>query len=324
MFILLVASELYESKHNIEIGFPSVPSMTELVGHVESTLQIEHRLMKPVGRKKQAFRLEYIQIFDEVLQRWVDLLSSTQLHEWAQLYIFQHDTPSRMDMQAQIPSTRPIKSLPSGNNSEKLWQLFQDIDVNGNGYVERDELQRFFSVLGLFEFSEPMVDEFFVHADSNRDGVLSYAEFSKFAASHPHVFEALYSAGNDYFEAVKVKDTEKAYLRLKYDEVEARYSYLQHRRDVLLLESRLATQRDALVRQEEERVYLERNKELENLRHEFLSQFGQDPGSPVAGSPSRLSKSPAIFSEGGYSTSRRYPRPVGSPRYSNAGSPKRP
>lgn len=322
MFVLLASAELYGQKHNIEVGFPSIPTMTELIGHIEATFQIENRLMRPNGKGKRPFRLEYIQIFDEVLQRWVDLLSSTQLHEWAQLYVFQPDTATTVDVQMQIPATRPIRSLPSGNESEKLWQLFQDIDVNGNGYIERDELQRFFSVLGLFEFSEPQVDEFFVHADSNRDGVLSYAEFAKFAGTHPHVIEALTKSGGDYFQAVKVKDAEKAYLRLKYDEVEARYRYLQHRRDVLLLEARMQAQRDAMIRAEEERVYIDRNRELERLRGEFLQLYGQDP---EAGSPRRRVLPPAdsgFYSEGGYGASRKYPRPVSSPP-SKAGSPAR-
>jgi len=321
MFVILAAAELYGDKHNIEIGFPSNPPMTELIGHIEATFNIETRLMKPKKNKKHRFSLEYIQIFDEVLQRWVDLLSSTQLHEWAQLYVFQPDSERRVDMQMQIPATRPIRSLPSGNESERLWQLFQDIDVNGNGYVERDEFQRFFSVLGLFEFSEPQTDEFFVHADSNRDGVLSYAEFAKFAGTHPHVIEALYKAGTDYFQAVQVKDAEKAYLRLKYDEVEARYRYLEHRRDVLLLEARMQAQRDAMIRAEEERTYIERNRELERLRGEFLQLYGHDP---EAGSPRRRPQGEVktFYAEGGYSASRRYPRPVGSPS-SKAGSPPR-
>eukprot|EP01065_Artemidia_motanka_P012024 TRINITY_DN16561_c0_g1_i1.p2 TRINITY_DN16561_c0_g1~~TRINITY_DN16561_c0_g1_i1.p2 ORF type:complete len:329 (+),score=138.21 TRINITY_DN16561_c0_g1_i1:86-1072(+) len=319
MFVLLVSAELYGQKHNIEVGFPAIPTMTELIGHVEATFQIENRLMRPSGRPKQTFRLEYIQVFDEVLQRWVDLLSSTQLHEWAQLYVFQPDTPSRVDMQMQIPATRPMRSMPSGNESEKLWQLFQDIDVNGNGYIERDELQRFFSVLGLFEFSEPQVDEYFVHADSNRDGVLSYAEFAKFSGTHPHVVESLEKAGEYYFQAVKVKDAEKAYLRLKYDEVEARYRYLQHRRDVLLLEARIQAQRDALIRAEEERIYLERNRELERMRGEFLQLYGQDPD---AGSPRRRVTDGVFYTEGGYGASRKYPRPVSSPP-SKPSSPQR-
>eukprot|EP01061_Rhynchopus_euleeides_P023828 TRINITY_DN38621_c0_g1_i1.p1 TRINITY_DN38621_c0_g1~~TRINITY_DN38621_c0_g1_i1.p1 ORF type:complete len:328 (+),score=149.68 TRINITY_DN38621_c0_g1_i1:71-985(+) len=300
--------------------------MSELVGHIESTLRTEQRLMKPVGQKRGVFRLQCLQIYDEVLRRWVDLLSSTQLHDWAQLYVFQNDSPSQLDLQAQLPATRPIRSVPNGNEAEALWQLFQDIDVNGNGYIERDELQRVFSVLGMFEFSEPQVDDFFVKADSNRDGVLSYAEFSKFSCSHPHVAEALFKAGKRYLEAVKLKDQERAYLQRKQEEVEAQYTYLSSRRDVMMMEANLAAQRGALVHADAEDALLERNRELASLKQAFLTQYGSDPASP-AGSPARYghasppAEAPVLTH--GYARSRKYPRPVSSPRYSSSASPKR-
>ncbi|KAJ9463768.1 hypothetical protein DIPPA_07777 [Diplonema papillatum] len=180
MFILLAACELHGVKHNMEIGFPKPPSMAELIGHVESTFQIENRLMRPpTNRQKLPFRLQHIQVFDAVLQRWVDLLSSTQLHPWTQLYVFQYSSPSKTERPAQLSATRPIRSVQANSAAEKLWLLFQDVDVNGNGYIERDELQRVFSALGLFAFSESQVDGVFASADTNRDGVLSYAEVSK-------------------------------------------------------------------------------------------------------------------------------------------------
>eukprot|EP01060_Flectonema_neradi_P035177 TRINITY_DN6397_c0_g1_i1.p1 TRINITY_DN6397_c0_g1~~TRINITY_DN6397_c0_g1_i1.p1 ORF type:complete len:325 (+),score=50.13 TRINITY_DN6397_c0_g1_i1:157-1131(+) len=316
MFVILVASELYGHKHNIEVAFPASPAMSELIGHVESTLQIENRLMRPVGAKKQLLRIEYIQIFDEVLQRWVDLLSGTQLHEWAQLYVFQPDTSgsgNSRDVQAQIPSTRPIRCTPSGNTNEHLWKLFQDIDVNGNGYIERDELQRFFSVLGLFSFTEVQVDDFFISADTNRDGVLSYAEFSKFSSSHPQIISVLNKSADDYFSAVKVKDTEKAYLKLRYEEVEARYVFLQSRKDILLLEQKLSSERDAVSRTEAEQVLTEKTASLAAMKNAFIDQFGTDPASPQTTRPS-YSVNP---SEVGYGVSRKYPRTVSSPRFSN-------
>ena len=321
MFVILVASELYGSKHNIEIGFPTVPAMSELIGHVESTLQIENRLMRPVGAKKQILKMEYIQIFDEVLQKWVDLLSGTQMHEWAQLYVFQPEAGARNDQQAQIPSTRPIRSLLSGNNNERLWHLFQDIDVNGNGYIERDELQRFFSVLGLFNITEPQVDDLFITADTNRDGVLSYAEFSKFSASHPQVIELLHNTADEYFAAVKVKDTEKAYLKLRYEEVEARYVYLQSRKDAILLEQQLESERDVRSRAEAEDVLSEKHASLAVMKNAFVEQFGTDPASPQTTRPSYSINA----NEVGYGTSRKYPRSVSSPRFSNVPvSPNRP
>ena len=320
MFVLLVASEQYGAKHNIEVGFPAVPSMAELVGHLEATLQIEHRLMRPRGAARHTFQVEYLQIYDEVLQRWVDLLSTTQLHDWAQLYVFQHDSPSERDLQAQLPSTRPLRSLPSKNESERMWQLFQDIDVNGNGFIERDELQRIFSVLGLFEFSELQVDDFFVKADSNRDGVLSYAELAKFALTCPHVSEALHMAGTEYLQAVKAKDHEQAHQLQRQtpqkDAAEARYQYLSGRRDVQVL------QRGGGA----ERAVLERNRELAQMKTVFMATYGSEPASPGA-SPGRSVGSDVGGGGGmvvahGYAKSRKYPRPVSSPRHTSA-SPRR-
>eukprot|EP00659_Diplonema_papillatum_P006820 gene6820-10450_t len=266
----------------MEIGFPKPPSMAELIGHVESTFQIENRLMRPpTNRQKLPFRLQHIQVFDAVLQRWVDLLSSTQLHPWTQLYVFQYSSPSKTERPAQLSATRPIRSVQANSAAEKLWLLFQDVDVNGNGYIERDELQRVFSALGLFAFSESQVDGVFASADTNRDGVLSYAEVSKFSGSHPHVIDTLLAASEEYLECVRLKDTEKAYVQLKYDEVEAQYQYLQQRRDVALMRNKVTTERDALIRAEAERMWTQRNVVLEDARREFLTRFGQDPASPA-------------------------------------------
>ena len=321
MFVLLVASELYGSKHNIEVGFPAVPCMSELIGHVESTLQIEHRLMRPASKKKERFRLEYVQIYDEVLQRWVDLLSSTQLHDWAQLYVFQHAQAIPADMQAQLPSTRPIRSAFNGVHAERLWQLFQDTDVNGNGYVERDELQRIFSVLGMFEFPELQVDDFFVKADTNRDGVLSYAEFSKFAAGNAPVVQALFQAGTDYLDAVKTKNAEKTFQKLRQDEAEARYDYLTNRQEVAIMEEQVALQHEVMMRAEGEATLQERNAQLAAMRNQFVTSYRTDPASPH-GSPVR-SLVPSGHADRytalvGYARARKYPRAVSSPRFGRA------
>jgi hypothetical protein len=84
---------------------------------------------------------------------------------------------------------------------DPIFFLFHDIDVDGTGFVNREELQRIFNVLGCFDVSEKSVDEMFLVYDGNRDGLLSFAEFSRLAAGLPLVTETLLSQSREYWSA---------------------------------------------------------------------------------------------------------------------------
>lgn len=59
---------------------------------------------------------------------------------------------------------------------KELWQLFQSIDRNNNGEIDKGELRDAFAKAGL-TVSNAKLDQFFEEVDSNRDGVISYDEW---------------------------------------------------------------------------------------------------------------------------------------------------
>ncbi|KAI2789613.1 putative mitochondrial carrier [Penicillium oxalicum] len=66
------------------------------------------------------------------------------------------------------------------NNTETgLWQMFQHIDRNNNGVIDKEELRSAFAGSGVI-VSSAKLDEFFAEIDKNEDGVLSYAEWRDF------------------------------------------------------------------------------------------------------------------------------------------------
>ena len=58
----------------------------------------------------------------------------------------------------------------------ELWQLFQSIDRNHNGELDKHELRLAFSRAGL-AISNAKLDEFFDQVDVNHDGVISFEEW---------------------------------------------------------------------------------------------------------------------------------------------------
>ena len=60
-------------------------------------------------------------------------------------------------------------------------RLFDELDVDGDGRLSRDELSRKFGeALGLEKVGQRELDAFFVRFDKNRDGVVDRAEFAEF------------------------------------------------------------------------------------------------------------------------------------------------
>ncbi|THC92751.1 hypothetical protein EYZ11_007769 [Aspergillus tanneri] len=60
-----------------------------------------------------------------------------------------------------------------------LWQLFQSIDRNHNGEIDKNELRTAFANAEV-TVSKAKLDEFFADIDTNNDGVISYAEWRNF------------------------------------------------------------------------------------------------------------------------------------------------
>ncbi|KAI9930330.1 hypothetical protein ASPWEDRAFT_153469 [Aspergillus wentii DTO 134E9] len=60
-----------------------------------------------------------------------------------------------------------------------LWDLFQSIDRDHNGEIDKSELQAAFAKSGM-TVSTAKLDDFFKDVDTNKDGVISYAEWRDF------------------------------------------------------------------------------------------------------------------------------------------------
>jgi len=61
----------------------------------------------------------------------------------------------------------------------ELWQLFESIDRDHNGELDKDELRAAFSRAGL-AISNAKLDQFFDEVDVNHDGVISFDEWRNF------------------------------------------------------------------------------------------------------------------------------------------------
>ena len=57
-----------------------------------------------------------------------------------------------------------------------LKAIFQALDLNGNGFLEKSELEGYLNLRG---FSQKESDELFMVADVNKDGKISVKEFIK-------------------------------------------------------------------------------------------------------------------------------------------------
>ncbi|PYI14622.1 mitochondrial carrier [Aspergillus japonicus CBS 114.51] len=71
-----------------------------------------------------------------------------------------------------------------------LWQLFESIDHNHNGEIDKNELKTAFARSGV-TVSNAKLEEFFAEVDRNKDGVISYAEWRDFL-----LFLPAYSSSN--------------------------------------------------------------------------------------------------------------------------------
>jgi hypothetical protein len=288
MFILLVAAEIYGRKHNIELGFPERPSLADFIGHCEATFRGEVARVRPSGAPLHRFVIDSVKIFDDTLNRWVDLASAHQLVEWSQLYLFQPSVdPTNPNEESQAILQAPVRirsPMEVGRNKEKFFFLFHDMDFNGNGHLNRDEIQRIFNVLGCFEISEKSIDQYFLQFDTNRDGVLSFAEFTKWMTAKPEVAEMLLKKSLEYWQSWRRRRPEiRDSSEVSAQERAAIEQYLERCRAA---QSNPASQQRIRTIKEidDERLLLEREEELRRARDQFKSTYGRDLGVPSSAS----------------------------------------
>ena len=99
MFVVLAAVDL-GTKCNFELSFNIVPTITELREKIISTMGAENSARR-AGHP--GFEFHRAQVFDERMEMWVDLVASSQLEDYCQIYIFQKETAWHRDTPGRIP-----------------------------------------------------------------------------------------------------------------------------------------------------------------------------------------------------------------------------
>eukprot|EP01064_Diplonema_japonicum_P012003 TRINITY_DN19484_c0_g1_i1.p1 TRINITY_DN19484_c0_g1~~TRINITY_DN19484_c0_g1_i1.p1 ORF type:complete len:412 (+),score=61.61 TRINITY_DN19484_c0_g1_i1:69-1238(+) len=117
LFTVLVCADVYGSKVNLEVPFPNVPTISELTHTIEKVFEQEAAFLKPPGYPPTEIKVSRIQIYDDTYLKWMDLVNSSQVHEYDQLYVFQPQSPWHVDLQKDLPAPRPpTASMPQGHN----------------------------------------------------------------------------------------------------------------------------------------------------------------------------------------------------------------
>ena len=106
MFIVSCGCDLYGRKQNVKLEFPTCPTMTELINAVESQFDVVARSARPAGYPDVPFKVQTFQVYDDILLRWVDLYSSSQLTNGCQVFCFQPESIWHSDSQGIIPEAK--------------------------------------------------------------------------------------------------------------------------------------------------------------------------------------------------------------------------
>eukprot|EP01064_Diplonema_japonicum_P034753 TRINITY_DN731_c0_g1_i4.p1 TRINITY_DN731_c0_g1~~TRINITY_DN731_c0_g1_i4.p1 ORF type:complete len:616 (+),score=221.15 TRINITY_DN731_c0_g1_i4:76-1923(+) len=116
VFTLLIAADIHGTKTNYEVEFLAQPTIPDLHRKVEQVFGSDFTARAPAGCPS-TFAIDRMQIFDERVELWVDLLSSTQLQDFSQIYVFQPETAWHREVQSKLP---PAVRAPSSASASAL------------------------------------------------------------------------------------------------------------------------------------------------------------------------------------------------------------
>lgn len=124
MFTILCCADLYGEKVNLEITLDGRPRrMEELEEHLLHLFRGESDHFFADRVPRVAFQIACLQIYDDVMLRWVDFTSLDQLHEFDQLYAFQPQSHWHRDSQQDLPPPRPpVRSRAASAVAQRLLQ----------------------------------------------------------------------------------------------------------------------------------------------------------------------------------------------------------
>lgn len=299
VFTVLSAVDL-SGKLNFELLFPTKPSIAELRARVDRDLGMEANLRRP----NVPFAVSRVQVFDERLQMWVDLVAAVQLEDYCQLYVFQVESPYCRDLPGHIPAPQrptaagigsPVREpdmrgvspqrlrqpspdmvppqeqispfrqrqreidlrasapeVPAPAHSDKVRMVYDDLDQGRSRKVSFEDWQKVFTDLRLAEpdgmlTTSTVEDLFNEKADKNKDGIVTFQEFARFAESYPKLLDSLYYRGR----AIVHERERKNNIKRSQDEADSLQQRVDEAADALSQQERAALEQGAKVKDAE-------------------------------------------------------------------------
>eukprot|EP01065_Artemidia_motanka_P051485 TRINITY_DN90_c0_g2_i1.p1 TRINITY_DN90_c0_g2~~TRINITY_DN90_c0_g2_i1.p1 ORF type:complete len:357 (+),score=139.89 TRINITY_DN90_c0_g2_i1:58-1071(+) len=201
-FFLDVGTDLYGQKQNTRLEFAGLPLLPELICAAEAHFDIESRTRRPAGVPDVPFKIHSMQVYDDVLLRWVNLYSPAQLRSGCQVFVFQPESALHSDHPGSIPAPKyaPESWLGSPARAraaaaagvtdpvlnEKLRRIFYDLDVARARSVPYTSLRDYFLRYDL-PWSQSALGDYYA-----RSGSMSYDDWCAFAVRYPHHVDSLY------------------------------------------------------------------------------------------------------------------------------------
>eukprot|EP01059_Diplonema_ambulator_P002962 TRINITY_DN125_c0_g1_i1.p1 TRINITY_DN125_c0_g1~~TRINITY_DN125_c0_g1_i1.p1 ORF type:complete len:296 (+),score=96.74 TRINITY_DN125_c0_g1_i1:57-890(+) len=201
-FFLDVGTDLFGVKQNTRLEFASCPNMSELIIAAEAHFDKEQRIRRPAGVPDVAFKIQTMQVYDDVLLRWVDLYSATQLRNGGQVWCFQPESINHSEAPGSIPPAKysPESWLGSPARaravteagirdpvmSEKLRSVFYNIDTTHSRAITYDALRDYFLRYDI-PYTSAYIGDYY-----GRTGVMTYDDWVGFAARYPSIIDSLY------------------------------------------------------------------------------------------------------------------------------------
>eukprot|EP01062_Namystynia_karyoxenos_P019976 TRINITY_DN17556_c0_g1_i1.p1 TRINITY_DN17556_c0_g1~~TRINITY_DN17556_c0_g1_i1.p1 ORF type:complete len:347 (+),score=127.20 TRINITY_DN17556_c0_g1_i1:78-1118(+) len=201
-FYLDVGTDLYGVKQNTRLEFAACPSIAELICAAEAHFDIEARGRRPIGVPETPFKISSMQVYDDVLLRWVNLYSPAQLRSGGQVFVFQPESVFHSDAPGTIPPAKyapeswlgsPARVRAAADAgvtdpvlSEKLRRVFYELDSQHLRSIPYTTLRDYFLRYDL-PWSVDALGDYYA-----RTGSMSYEDWCRFAARYPTYIDSLY------------------------------------------------------------------------------------------------------------------------------------
>jgi len=197
-----VGTDLFGAKQNTKLEFPTVPQLSELIVASEGHFDKESRIRRPAGAADVPYKVQSCQVYDDVLLRWVDLYSATQLREGSQVWMFQPESmyhsedagsipPAKYSPESWLGSPARARAVQEAGirdpiQSEKLRSVFYQIDTDRSRYIPYTTLKDYFLKYQIPWTTSYLGDYY------GRTGNMTYDDWVRFSCRYPHIVDSLY------------------------------------------------------------------------------------------------------------------------------------